>query len=395
MRVNRQRVVTAVAALGLVAAMFGTISASGAATLPHAGITVKSFTSNFSAMKQLIPITHAGSGAIGVILPDEVSSTRYVEFDAPDIHRAFIVAGLPNADIKIQNALGSDQTQISDAQAMIAAGDKVIIVDPLDAPTGVTIENMAKNAGVKVIDYDRLTLGGSRAYYVSFDNVFVGTLLGRGLVSCTASWKVAHPKAIVMAGAATDNNATLFSQGYNAVLNPLFASHKWVKESAPAGTWTPSVALTEFQQAYTAHRQSNSLLSPNDENAAPIITYLKTLHIKPNTFPVTGQDATLTGLQNMITNYQCGTVYKPIFLEAQGAAALALYLRAGKTPPAGLTNGTVMDTKTHVKVKSVLMTPEWVTPQLLESTIIKDHFVTAKQLCTHAYAARCRVYGIH
>ena len=124
---------------------------------------------------------------------------------------------------------------------------------------------------MKTIDYDRLTLGGSRTYYVSFNNVYVGTLLGKGLQSCVAAWKVANPKVIVMAGAATDNNATLFSQGYNAVLKPLFASHKWTKEAAPAGTWTPSVALTEFQQAYTAHHTTNALLSPNDENAAPII----------------------------------------------------------------------------------------------------------------------------
>ena len=395
MRVRNHRVVTTAAALALAATMLGTFSASGAATLPHGGITVKSFTSNFAAMKLLRPVTAAGSGGIGVILPDEVSSTRYVEFDAPDIHRAFVVAGLPAKDLKIQNALGVDATEITDAQAMITAGDKVIIMDPLDAPTGVTIENDAKAAGVKVIDYDRLTLGGSRSYYVSFNNVYVGTLLGKGLVSCVAAWHVAHPKVIVMAGAATDNNATLFSQGYNAVLNPLFASHKWAKEAAPAGTWTPSVALTEFQQAYTAHHTSNALLSPNDENAAPIISYLQTQHVKPGTFPITGQDATLTGLQNMIRNYQCGTVYKPIFLEAQGAAALALFLRAGKVPPAGLSNGTTLDTTSHHKVPSVLMTPEWVTPQTLESTIIKDGAVTAKQLCTAHYAKRCAVYHIH
>jgi D-xylose transport system substrate-binding protein len=395
MRVRNHRVVTSAAALALAATMFGTFSASGAATLPHGGITVKSFTSNFSAMKLLKPITNEGSGGIGVILPDEVSSTRYVEFDAPDIRRAFLAAGLPSKDLTIQNALGVDATEITDAQAMITAGDKVIIVDPLDAPTGVTIEKDAKNAGVKTIDYDRLTLGGSRTYYVSFNNVYVGTLLGKGLQSCVAAWKVANPKVIVMAGAATDNNATLFSQGYNAVLKPLFASHKWTKEAAPAGTWTPSVALTEFQQAYTAHHTTNALLSPNDENAAPIISWLQTQHVKPGTFPITGQDATLTGLQNMIRNYQCGTVYKPIFLEAQGAAALALFLRAGKPVPAGLSNGTVEDTVSHVKVPSVLMTPEWVTPQTLESTIIKDGFVTAKTLCTTHYAKRCAVYGIH
>ncbi len=399
MRVRHHRVTTASAAFGLAAALICTaaVSTASAATQPRSGITVNSFNSSYSAMKQLIPITKAGNGkgGIGVLLPDEVTSTRYVQYDKPNLARAFATAGLKASSLTIQNALGSTSTQIAQAEAMIAKGVKVLLLDALDGPTGVTIESKAKAAHVKVIDYDRLVLGGSRLYYVSFDNVYVGHLLGTGLVSCAASWHVAHPKAIVMAGAPTDNNATLFSQGYNAVLKPLFSKGTWVKEAAPAGTWTPSVALQEFQQAFTAHPKSNVLLSPNDENAAPIITYMKnTLKVKPLTFPVTGQDATLTGVQNMITNYQCGTVYKPIYLEAQGAAALALYLRAGKTPPKGLTNGTTLDTTSMVKVKSVLMHPLWVTAKTVEATIIKDKVITVKQLCTAAYKKACKAYGI-
>ena len=133
---------------------------------------------------------------------------------------------------------------------------------------------------------------------------------------------------------------------------------------------------------------------PNDENGAPIIHYLTTRGVKPDTFPVTGQDATLTGLQNIISGYQCGTVYKPIYLEAQAAVALALYLRAGVTPPASLVNGTVKDINTGVNVPSILLTPEWVTPQTVNSTVIKDGFVPASQLCAGSYAADCTKYGI-
>jgi D-xylose transport system substrate-binding protein len=223
-------------------------------------------------------------------------------------------------------------------------------------------------------------------------------------VSCVASWKktnpsLANPKVIVMRGAPTDNNATLFFNGYNSILSPLFKSGKWADEANPAGTWTPSVAETEFQQAFTAHSTSNALLSPNDENASPIITYLKTQHVKPFTFPVTGQDATLLGLQAIISGYQCGTVYKPIFLEAEAGAALAIYLRAGQKPPASLLNGkTTNPNANNASVPSVLDTPEWVTPSNLESTIIKDKFVPASGtggLCVGAYAADCKKYGIH
>jgi len=144
----------------------------------------------------------------------------------------------------------------------------------------------------------------------------------------------------MMHGSPTDNNATLFTDGYDSVLNPLFKSHKYTLAANTAGTWNPTSpapdALALFEQAYTAHPTANSAVIPNDENGAPIITYLKSHGIKPMTFPTTGQDATLTGLQNIISGYQCGTVYKAVYKEAGAAVALALYLRAKQAPPKSL-----------------------------------------------------------
>src|SRR6185312_12634064 len=154
----------------------------------------------------------------------------------------------------------------------------------------------------------------------------------------------------------TDNNATLFAQGYDGVLAPFFSGKGWTNVSNPAGTWDPPTALAEFQQQYTAHKNINAALIPNDENGAPIIHFLQGQGVKPKTFPTTGQDATLTGLQNILTGYQCGTVYKPIYLEAQAAAALAVYLRAGQTPPASLVNGNTPDSQQNNKnVPSALL----------------------------------------
>ncbi|HWE70509.1 MAG TPA: substrate-binding domain-containing protein [Acidimicrobiales bacterium] len=353
-----------------------------------------SFTNDFSAMNNLKSIAAAGKGNVAVILPDTVSSARYTEFDAPYLTKAFQTAGLTASQFSVQNAQGSDSTELTDAQSAITSGASVLVVDALDSGVGAQIESYAKSHGVAVVDYDRLVLGGSRQYYVSFDNVKVGTLIGQGMVSCVAAWKVAKPNVVVMVGSPTDNNATLFAQGYNAVLNPLFSANTWIKAAAPAGTWDPPTAATEFTQAYTAHPGVNAALVPNDENAAPIITYLKTLNIPAQKFPVTGQDATLVGLQNIISGFQCGTVYKPIYEEAQAAAALALYLRAGKTPPAALVNGKTQDTTSNTSVPSTLLIPEWVTPSNVESTVIKDQFVTAAQLCAGTFAANCTTYGI-
>jgi D-xylose transport system substrate-binding protein len=389
-----------IATVGVVAGLLGSVVGAGALTSTAAAapssssLTVTSFTNNFAAMKSLTSLAKSGKGKVAVILPDTVSSARYTQFDAPYLTKAFQTAGLSSSQFSIQNAQGSDSTQLTDAQSAVTAGASVLVVDPLDSGTGASIESYAKSHGVAVIDYDRLTLGGSRQYYVSFNNVAVGTLLGKGLVSCVAAWGLAKPNVAVMVGAPTDNNATLFAQGYNAVLKPLFSSAKWTLAVRPAGTWDPPTAETEFQQALTAHPGINSVLMPNDETAAPVITYLKTLNIPARKFPVTGQDATTVGLQNVISGYQCGTVYKPIYVEAQAAAALALYLRAGKTPPKGLVNGSSTDPQTNTKVASVLLKPQWVTPTNVESTVIKDQFVTVGELCTGAFAADCTKYGI-
>jgi D-xylose transport system substrate-binding protein len=344
-------------------------------------------------MSNLKSVASKGKGSVAVILPDTTSSTRYVEFDAPYLKQAFTTAGLSTSDLTIENALGSDATQFSDAQTAITKGASVLVVDPLDSGVGSHIESYAKSHGVAVIDYDRLTLGGTRSYYVSFDNVKVGQIMGQGLVSCVSDWGLKDPNVIVMKGAPTDNNATLFAQGYDGVLAPYFSSGKWKDVSNPGGTWDPPTALSEFQQQYTAHKNINAALIPNDENGAPIIHYLQGQNIKPKTFPVTGQDATLTGLQNILAGYQCGTVYKPIYLEAQAAAALALYVRAGETPPSSLVNGSTTDTQSHTAVPSVLLNPEWVTTKNMNSTVIADKFVPAAQLCK-GLTSECSAAGI-
>jgi D-xylose transport system substrate-binding protein len=345
-------------------------------------------------MSALKPLAAEGKGNVAAILPDTVSSARYTEFDAPYLQQALALAGLTPSQFSVQNAQGSDSTELSDAQAAITKGASVLIMDPLDSGVGAQIESYAKAHGVKVIDYDRLTLGGSREYYVSFNNVEVGTLIGNGFVACATAEGVKKPNVLVMRGAPTDNNATLFAQGYDAVLAPHFADKSYVEVGTPAGTWDPPTAESEFQQAYTAHKNINSVLTPNDENAAPIITYLQREGIKAKTFPVTGQDATLVGLQNILSGYQCGTVYKPIYIEAQAAVALAMYLRADKTPPSSLVNSSTTDSQEKVAVPSVLGTPEWVTPSNMNSTVIADNFVPAQQLCVGQYAADCKAAGI-
>jgi D-xylose transport system substrate-binding protein len=326
-----------------------------------------------------------------VILPTETVS-RYAHFDAPYLKRAFSTAGLPGSQLDIQNAEGSDATQVADAQADIVSGAKVLILDPLDSGVGALIESYAKAHSVPVIDYDQLTRGGSRRYFVSFDNVAIGKAMGLGLVSCVSAWGVKKPKVIVMKGDPADPDATLLAQGYDQVMAPYFKSGKWTRVSEPAGTWDPPTALSEFKQQYAAHPAINTALTPSDGISTPIIGFLKGHKIKAKAFPATGQDATLPGLHNILLHYQCGTAYKPDYLEAQGAAALALFLRAKMKPPASLINSHVKDAK--ASVPSMLFKPVWVTTKNMKSTIIADKYVSVSKLCTKPYAAACKAAGI-
>jgi len=385
MQIGKKALIGVAASSALAVGVMPLVSSAAVKAPP---VSVNSFTSNFSFMNQLKSVTAAGHGKVGVLLPDTVTSARYVQFDAPLLTKAFKLAGLAAGNLVVSNAQGVDATELSQAQADVTGGASVLIMDPLDSGIGAQIESYAAAHKVKVIDYDRLTLDGTASYYVSFNNVAVGTAIGNGLVSCLASWKVKSPKIIEGYGSTTDNNATLFGQGYDAVLK----AHKLVPVTKLAGTWDPTVAQTEFEGAFTAHPTANALLSPNDANAAGVITYLQGKGVKPYTFPTTGQDASTVGLQNIISGYQCGTVYKPVFLEAQAAATLALFLRAGLTPGSALVNGKTNNHKANVA--SVLLNAEWVTPSTIEKTVVADGAVTAATICTSSFKADCTKYGI-
>ena len=358
-------------------------------------LTAESFTADFSAMEELKDLAAQGTGMIAVLLPDTTTSARYVTFDAPYLKQAFEAAGLDSTQFKIDNAQGSASTMQTQAEAAITAGASVLLVDALDSGSGAAIEAAATARGVKVIDYDRLVQGGAEdRIYVSFDNVKVGQLIGEGEVSCIEDWNVDKPNILIMNGDPTDNNAKLFAEGYNGVLKPYFDSGEYVKVGEPAGTWTPSVAQTTFAQQYTANPNINAVVTPNDDNANAVIAYLQGQKIPAMTFPTTGQDASLSGLQNILKGYQCGTVYKPIYLEAQAAAAAAIYLRAGEEVPAGLVNGTTEDDTAGTDVASILLTPLWVTAENMADTVVKDGAVTVEELCIAEVKEACAEAGI-
>ena len=380
---------------------------SAAPTAAAVTLTATSFTSDFSAMAQLTGATAAGSGMVGVILPDVTTSARYTSYDLPYLTQAFTAAGYTAGQFKIDNASGTTATEVSIATADITAGAKVLLVDPLDGPTGLAIQTLAAAANIPYISYDRATFQGTSTYYVSFDNVQVGKLIGQGFMQCITDWKVASPQVYQLDGGEdTDPNAISFAAGYNNVIWGTDLSNAAVLTSgtntagytlvgdAIAPGWDNTQGQAIFQTAFTANTAINATVEANDGLANAVITVLKGAGVKANTIPTTGQDATLQGMENVLQGYQCGSVYKPIYIEAQAAVALATILRAGQTPSADLVNGTTKDPKSATTEPAVLLTPMWVNAGNMETTVIKDKFVSVTDLCNAVTAAVCTAAGI-
>jgi len=396
-----------VGAIAVLAAACGSSSTSGGttATVPS-GLSVDSFDVSFSAMAQLKDLHAAGSGLIGVILPDTTSSVRYVNFDAPYLKKAFEAAGFSDSEFKIDNAQGSDTTELAQAQADITQGAKVLIMDPLDSTVGTQIQQAAAAKGVKVISYDRATFTGDKTYYVSFNNVNVGKLIGQGFLDCVKSWNVSNPQVFTLNGGEdTDPNAIDFAKGYNSVVWGDSVPQETVGKSANGLTlvgdqvapgWDNTKGQTIFQQQYTAHKNINATIEANDGLANAVVTVLKQNGVASGKVPTTGQDATLQGIENVLQGYQCGTVYKAVYLEAQDAVALATILRAKLDPPAALVNGSTSPAagKPGNTQPASLLTPIWVDKSKVASTVIKDNFVDKNTLCQAVGASVCSAAGI-
>jgi D-xylose transport system substrate-binding protein len=359
-------------------------SAPAAATSAPAAATSAPAAPSSAAAPPAASSAPAATGAtVGVILPDTQSSTRWETADRPALVKAFGAAGI-KADI--QNALGDNAKFQSIAQGMIQEGVKVLIITSIDPATSIQVETEAKSANIPVIDYDRLVLGGSAAYYASYDGVQVGTEQGQCLVDAMA--KIGKPTGsiIMIDGPPTDNNATLFGQGAHSVIDK--STLKKVSEQA-IPNWDNTQAGKTFQQLLTAAgNKIDGVYVMNDGMAGPVETVLKAAGLSG--IPVTGQDATSAGLQAILSGTQTCTIYKDATAEATAAATLAVALIQGKTPD-GLT--TSNDPQGKRSVPSILLKPELIDISNVGDPI-KSGAVPYASVCTGAFVALCTKAGI-
>jgi D-xylose transport system substrate-binding protein len=330
----------------------------------------------------------AAAGKVGVILPDTKSSARWATADQKYLSEAFKAAGV---EADIQNAQGDKASFQTIAEGMISSGVKVLMIVNLDSGTGKAVLDKARNAGIATIDYDRLTLNGGANYYVSFDNVKVGELQGQGLVDCLTEKKATKPVVAELNGSPTDNNATLFKQGYDSVLKPKYDSGEYVKgEDQSVPDWDNAQAGTIFEQMLTKNKNIKGVLAANDGLGNAVISVLKKNKLNGQV-PVTGQDATVQGLQNILAGDQCMTVYKAIKKDAAAASEWAIAIAKGQKPTTA--TSTVTDPESKKDVASVLLTPVTITKANVKD-VIADEFVTKDEVCTAAFAKACTEAGI-
>jgi len=328
----------------------------------------------------------AANADVAVLLPDSKSSVRWETADRPFLQAAFDAAGV---SVSILNAEGDATTQATQADQAITNGAKVVLLVDLDAGSGAAIIAKVHDAKGKVIDYDRLTTSGPGAdFYVSFDNTSVGKLQGQGLVAAVKAAGIKTPRVAELNGSPTDNNATLFKNGYDSVLQPLYddKTSGWSKvadQSVPG--WDNQQALTIFEQMLTSTNNGiDATVAANDGLAQAVITAEE--NAKLSYMPVTGQDATVGGIQNILAGKQSMTVYKAIKAEANAAAALAIAIVKG-TDTKSLVTGTTNNKTTDVP--SVLLVPVSVTKDNVASTVIADGFQKWSDICVGDFAKFC------
>jgi D-xylose transport system substrate-binding protein len=328
---------------------------------------------------------NAEPGRVAVLLPDSKSSVRWETVDRPFLKQAFDAAGVP---VEIMNAEGDKNTQRQQAEQAITNGAKVLLLTNLDSGSGAAIIANAKSQGVKVIDYDRLTLNGDSDYYVSFDNEAVGKLQGEGLVECLGD--KANPRVAVLNGSPTDNNATLFKNGYDSVINPKFESGDWTEvDDQAVPEWDNQRALTIFEQMLQkADNKIDGVLAANDGLGNAAISAIK--QRKLDQIPVTGQDATLQGIQNIVAGDQCMTVYKAVKKEADAAAKLAIALAKGENPT-GVTDKVNNEQK---DVPAVFLEPVAVTKENISEYLGEPDFPKKEEICAGKLASACQEAGL-
>jgi len=330
-----------------------------------------------------------GGPKIALLLPEN-ETPRYESDDKPDFEKA-VEEECEDCEVIYLNAGGDASKQQSQAESALTQGAEVLVVDPMDSKSAAAIAEKAKAQSVPVVSYDRLIENAEIDAYVSFDNEKVGELQAETLTKKLKEDGSASGPIIMINGDPADPNAALFKKGAH---NGFEAEGVQVAKEYDTPGWSAENAQREAQQAITALGNNGfaGIYAANDDTGGGAIAAMKGAGINPEEKPVTGQDATVAGLQRILAGQQYMTVYKEIEPEAKISAEIAIALAEGKEAPKDKLTEKVNNGK--IDVPSALLEPQAVTKENVKSTVVADGFVTASELCTGPYKAACKEAGI-
>lgn len=379
MRFKGIRILMLIAALALVAAACSSDDESSDTTAASTDETTTDETTTTVA---------EDLGSIWVLLPDSASSARWETDDRRFFEEAFDAAGV---DYNIVNAEGDPVQQQSQAEQAIADGAKVILLVNLDSASGAAIITIAREGGAQVIDYDRLTVEGDGAdVYVSFDNVAVGATMAEFVEPAIDALGISPVKLALLNGGPTDNNSGLFKEGYTTNLDARVAAGEWeVVADEDTPDWDNQEALRIYEQMLVANNNEiDATFAANDGLANSVISARKSAGLDP--IPLSGQDATVAGMQNVLSGWQTMSVYKAIKAEAGAAAAVALALLNGGEVSSVSGDWSLIDIDNGTNmVPYVALVPVGVTADNMAETVIADGFRNWEEICTGDFEEYC------
>jgi D-xylose transport system substrate-binding protein len=336
--------------------------------------------------------SEGGSGGeavtIALLLP-ETETTRYESQDRP-LFEAKVEDECPDCEIIYNNADQDAAEQQSQAEAALTNGADVLVLDPVDSVSAASIVAQAEQRDVPVVSYDRLIQDAPIDFYISYDNEKVGELQGTALTEKLADDGVSSGDLVMINGAPTDNNATLFKEGAHAVLDE---SDYAIGAEYDTPDWSPAEAQQEMEQAITRLGEDGfvGVYAANDGTAGGAIAAMKAAGIDPIP-PITGQDAELAAIQRILAGEQYMTVYKAIKPEAEIAAEVAIALGRGEDPPEEHVNQQVDNGDSEIP--SQILDPVSVTAENVNDTIVADGFWSVEEICEGDYATACEEAGI-
>lgn len=318
-----------------------------------------------------------------VLLPDTQSSVRWTQFDPKYIGAALKKA---NVTFSMNNALNDPSKQTAQAQACLAQGAKGVIEVSLDNGSASSIEKLFTNKGGFAIDYDRQVIGGTAADYVTFDGKAVGKAQAKGVIAAMKA-KHTYKKSSIVAqlwGGQTDQNAFWFKSGNVAVLNPLFKHHKLTKGPAKfVPDWLANNAADIYDQMLVkTNNKIKGVIAANDNIAGAVIAREKAHHLHP--VPLSGQDTTAAGVQEILAGWQSGTVYKYVPLEANAVAAAAIKLLHGQKPA---TNG--FRQNGSKKEPTLTLPVKWITKKNYKQ-LFTQHWLKKSEVCIGQFKKYCK-----